>query len=582
MAAGSLTMGGNLSVAVGPLGRNAEGSGSLSTKGKAAAMFSYSKTKGLFGGVSIEGSVIVERQDANCQAYGENVSSKQLLGGIFARPEWSENLIDVLTHCTGVPGNRPWVEDSFGRFDSRDNDSLGDNSNKDQEEYEEYDDYGYPIKKKKDSRKRADTLPRSSSYSDYAFGDTAASSNGRLRSGSGSLKERFSPSSSLSIPKRWGGGGASPLGSPSGSRRSSTLNPFGSRSVKDKDANPFGDNAAARIDETDPFDSYSYNEMDDTLGTGRPRSGSGLSRDMDLSGETISPWNNAQGLAPSRPTYDARSSPSAEQVASATRRYRSSSVATPAVHSPLRDHLDRDDYMKSHDTYRSSRRGDLGGSDPDENDLTARMGRMRASTNASQSRRSSGGGGGEYRSSPRAAERYAPRNNHYNDYDMDDVIQRTPQRTSTHTTPTKPKNSSSGGMFSKGRRSRANTGGSDFHVDPLKWQRRGEEEFSGSSTPPLVMGAANGETDPYFFNVVEDDFATTKSNGGAGGGSGGRPKLEQRPTFTVRKELLEAEKDGLLRAIALFDFAGQESGDLGFNKGDVLVVTKQGRSQAEW
>jgi SH3 domain-containing YSC84-like protein 1 len=38
MAAGSLTIGGNLSVAVGPLGRNGEALGSLNTKGKVAAM----------------------------------------------------------------------------------------------------------------------------------------------------------------------------------------------------------------------------------------------------------------------------------------------------------------------------------------------------------------------------------------------------------------------------------------------------------------------------------------------------------------------------------------------------------------
>ena len=55
-------------LAVGPLGRNAEGSGTLSSKGKVAAMYSYSKTKGLFGGVSLEGSVIVERQESVPQA----------------------------------------------------------------------------------------------------------------------------------------------------------------------------------------------------------------------------------------------------------------------------------------------------------------------------------------------------------------------------------------------------------------------------------------------------------------------------------------------------------------------------------
>ena len=39
MAAGSLTLGGHLSVAVGPLGRNGEALGSVNTKGKVAAMY---------------------------------------------------------------------------------------------------------------------------------------------------------------------------------------------------------------------------------------------------------------------------------------------------------------------------------------------------------------------------------------------------------------------------------------------------------------------------------------------------------------------------------------------------------------
>ena len=38
MAAGSLTLGGNLSIALGPLGRNGEALGSLNTSGKLAAM----------------------------------------------------------------------------------------------------------------------------------------------------------------------------------------------------------------------------------------------------------------------------------------------------------------------------------------------------------------------------------------------------------------------------------------------------------------------------------------------------------------------------------------------------------------
>lgn len=96
MSAGSITLGGNLSVAAGPLGRNAEGSGSLNTKGKVAAMFSYSKTKGLFAGVSIEGSVIAERKDANTKFYGRPISAKELLGGQIAPPPQADVLIRAL------------------------------------------------------------------------------------------------------------------------------------------------------------------------------------------------------------------------------------------------------------------------------------------------------------------------------------------------------------------------------------------------------------------------------------------------------------------------------------------------------
>ena len=111
MSAGSLTLGGNLSVAVGPLGRNGEALGSLNTSGKVAAMYSYSKTRGLFGGVSIEGSVIVERQDANAQAYRADVTVKQLLSGAIPPPEWASPLIKTLDACTGMPGGRRWVQE---------------------------------------------------------------------------------------------------------------------------------------------------------------------------------------------------------------------------------------------------------------------------------------------------------------------------------------------------------------------------------------------------------------------------------------------------------------------------------------
>jgi SH3 domain-containing YSC84-like protein 1 len=75
---GNVTLGGNMSVAAGPTGRTAEFAGTI---GKLAPIYSYSKSKGLFAGVSIEGSVILERKDANARFYGHKVSAKDILGG---------------------------------------------------------------------------------------------------------------------------------------------------------------------------------------------------------------------------------------------------------------------------------------------------------------------------------------------------------------------------------------------------------------------------------------------------------------------------------------------------------------------
>lgn len=126
MSSGSLTLGGNLSVAVGPIGRNAEGSGAVNSKGKVAAIYSYSKTKGLFGGISVEGSVIVERQDANRMAYGGSISVKQILSGAIGSPIWASDLVDEIEKCTShsrrhrlQPHDNDREEEDMGRNNTR-------------------------------------------------------------------------------------------------------------------------------------------------------------------------------------------------------------------------------------------------------------------------------------------------------------------------------------------------------------------------------------------------------------------------------------------------------------------------------
>ena len=70
MTAGSLQLGGNLSLAVGPLGRTGEASAAMNSEMQLSAMFSYSVSRGLYGGVTIEGTVLIERKEANEKVYG--------------------------------------------------------------------------------------------------------------------------------------------------------------------------------------------------------------------------------------------------------------------------------------------------------------------------------------------------------------------------------------------------------------------------------------------------------------------------------------------------------------------------------
>jgi SH3 domain-containing YSC84-like protein 1 len=99
--AGSLTLGGNLTVTAGPVGRSAEAAGTASLKG-VGGIFSYSKTKGLFAGISLEGSAIVERRDANEKLYGRRYTGEQLLSGRVEPPPAAMQLISVLN--SGVFG----------------------------------------------------------------------------------------------------------------------------------------------------------------------------------------------------------------------------------------------------------------------------------------------------------------------------------------------------------------------------------------------------------------------------------------------------------------------------------------------
>ncbi|KAI8367072.1 hypothetical protein BD560DRAFT_454978 [Blakeslea trispora] len=86
---GNVTLGGNLSISAGPLGAGNEAS---IVPDKNVPIFAYSKSKGLFAGMSVEGTGMLELQAANTQFYGHPVRASALLKGEIDPPSEADVL----------------------------------------------------------------------------------------------------------------------------------------------------------------------------------------------------------------------------------------------------------------------------------------------------------------------------------------------------------------------------------------------------------------------------------------------------------------------------------------------------------
>lgn len=84
---GNVTLGVDASAAAGPVGRNAQASVTPT-----AAIYTYSRSKGLFAGASIEGAVIATQKTANTRYYGRPVRANDILTGRVAAPARARNL----------------------------------------------------------------------------------------------------------------------------------------------------------------------------------------------------------------------------------------------------------------------------------------------------------------------------------------------------------------------------------------------------------------------------------------------------------------------------------------------------------
>jgi lipid-binding SYLF domain-containing protein len=88
---GNVTVGADVSAAAGPVGRTAAGAVTPN-----AAVYTYSRSKGLFVGVSLEGAVIGTQRQSNFSYYGQPVRADSILSGMIKPPPGAATLRQAL------------------------------------------------------------------------------------------------------------------------------------------------------------------------------------------------------------------------------------------------------------------------------------------------------------------------------------------------------------------------------------------------------------------------------------------------------------------------------------------------------
>lgn len=100
----SVKLGGEASVAAGPVGRSAEGATDAQLH---AEILSYSRTRGLFAGLSLDGAVVKQDAEDNQKLYGRKISAKEILiDGSVASPRSARPLDGTLTKYSPRGGQR--------------------------------------------------------------------------------------------------------------------------------------------------------------------------------------------------------------------------------------------------------------------------------------------------------------------------------------------------------------------------------------------------------------------------------------------------------------------------------------------
>ncbi|KAM0354238.1 hypothetical protein ACHAPU_001279 [Fusarium lateritium] len=139
-----LSLGAEGSIAIGPVGTGGGVETALSKT--VQPVWSYMKSRGLWMGIQIDGTIVVSRGDANAAFYNESgITAEKILHGDVAWPMGAKPLFEVLQALEGQPDNdrtvdRPFSEASINHKLTYEEEKYSDNHVQGSEKQERYTD----------------------------------------------------------------------------------------------------------------------------------------------------------------------------------------------------------------------------------------------------------------------------------------------------------------------------------------------------------------------------------------------------------------------------------------------------------
>jgi SH3 domain-containing YSC84-like protein 1 len=93
------TLGGEASVAAGPVGRESQAQTDLTLR---AEILSWSRSRGVFAGIALQGATLRADSDTDHDLYGRDINRSDVLNGTIEAPKPAEELVATMTRYAGV------------------------------------------------------------------------------------------------------------------------------------------------------------------------------------------------------------------------------------------------------------------------------------------------------------------------------------------------------------------------------------------------------------------------------------------------------------------------------------------------